>query len=212
MRQAWFCESMSAGTLHTRPVYGLGAFIPMGSVSADLLKWVSGGWKDYALVLSGKGGFGKTEFACALAHLVAPAKTFHFVNRIDRVRDLVFAPGEALVVDEACLATRDIDDAKALVNVKKTCDVMCRNRDGVIPAGTPRIFSTNWKWDRFWPREASDEQHAVAIRRRVLWVPVKGDLRRRPYDVAQPTLPEIEPLSAPGSVDDDPMGFGFDMD
>ena len=67
------------------------------------------------MVLYDLGGLGKTELVCVLAHIVSPAKAFHFVNKVDRIRDVTFSPGEALVVDEACFAQRDVDDAKALV-------------------------------------------------------------------------------------------------
>ena len=76
-----------------------------------------------------------------------------------------------------CLWERDIDDAKALVDGKKLRDVSCRNRDGTIPQGTARIFTTNWSWWDFWPAEASLPAHAVPIDRRVEWVEVTGDLR-----------------------------------
>ena len=33
-----------------------------------------------------------------------------------------------------------VDDAKAIIDVEKTRDVVCRNKDGCIPRGTPRIF------------------------------------------------------------------------
>ena len=62
----------------------------------------------------GLGGLGKTELACALMKVVAPAGAFHFINKIDRLRDLVFTPGEGLVVDESCLADMEVDDVKNL--------------------------------------------------------------------------------------------------
>ena len=145
------------------------------------------------------------QLACALAHGVAPAKAFHFVNKVDRVRDVVFAPGEALVVDEACFATKDIDDCKALVDVKKTRDVACRNLDGTIPRDTARIFSTNWPWDLFWPAEARSKTHAPAIKRRVLWIHVESDLRR----AANTSDDKKVTQRKPHDDEEDPFGFGF---
>ena len=66
---------------------------------------------------------------------------------------------------------------RLVLGVEKGADVACRNRDGYIPRGTPRIFSTNWPWDLFWPREAQSPGHSRAIRRRILWVHVQADLR-----------------------------------
>ena len=177
VRQAWNPEQISAGTLVQSPDYDLRHFVPVDSLGPGVSRWAAGGWKSTALILYGPGGWGKTEFACALMHTVAPAGAFHFLNKTDRLRDVDFFPGQGLVVDEMCLWGRDIDDAKGLVDLKKMRDVACRNRDGTIPPGTPRIFTTNWSWWDFWPAEASLPAHAVPIDRRVEWVEVTGDLR-----------------------------------
>ena len=103
VRAAWHCETMATGTLLTQPDYGLDAFVPLKTVNAALPAWVQGGWRKKTLFLSGDAGLGKTEFACAIMHAMAPSKVFHFVNRVDRIRDVTFAPGEGLVVDEAYL-------------------------------------------------------------------------------------------------------------
>ena len=49
-------------------------------------------------------------------------------------------------------------------DLSKTRDIVARNADGTIP--TPRIFSTNWTWDRFWPKEVGTVEHNTAINRR----------------------------------------------
>ena len=69
------------------------------------------------------------------------------------------------------------DDVKNLLDLEKSRDVECRSRDGHIPKLTPRIFSTNWPWELFWPRHAWSPMHATAINRLHLWVDVKSDLR-----------------------------------
>ena len=63
---------------------------------------------------------------------VAPARCFHFVNRLDRLRDVQFGPGEGLVVDEICLGHLSADDAKSLCDLEYQRDVYCRNQDGAI--------------------------------------------------------------------------------
>ena len=183
VRQAWNPEQISVGTLVQSPEYDLGKFVPVDSVGPGVSQWLAGGWKSTTLVLCGPGGWGKTEFACALMHVVAPAKAFHFLNKTDRLRDVDFFPGQGLVVDEVRLWDRDIDDAKALVDVKKQRDVSCRNRDGTIPQGTARIFTTNWSWWDFWPPAVALPAHAAPIGRRVEWAEVTKDLR---VDVAPP--------------------------
>ena len=64
-----------------------------------------------------------------------------------------------------------------MLDLEKSRDVVCRNRDGHIPKLTPRIFSTNWSWDLFWPAQVWSPMHADAICRRILWVDVEFDLR-----------------------------------
>ena len=100
----------------------------------ELLVWLSGGWRTRALILESDSGLGKTELGCALVHSASPAKAYHFVNKGDRIRDVKFSPGEGLMVDETCFAAMYIDDAKAIVDLERSRDVWCRNRDGCIPA------------------------------------------------------------------------------
>ena len=71
----------------------------------------------------------------------------------------------------------DVDDVKGLPDLEKSRDVDCRNRDGHIPELTPRIFSTNWPWELFWPPQAGSPLQANAINRRHLWVSVWWDIR-----------------------------------
>ncbi len=213
VRAAWHCEGMSAGTLITKPDYSLDNFISLESVHADLVAWMKGAWKHKALFLHGDAGLGKTELACAMMHATAPAKAFHFVNKLDRIRDVIFSPGEGLVIDEAFLAARDVDDAKAIVDVEKTRDVCCRNKDGCIPQGTPRIFSTNWPWEQLWPRDALAGAHAKAIKRRVMWVSVSVDLRKTVVPQASPSGgPPAAELPVVDEFEEDPFGHGRGFD
>ena len=177
VRKAWDCANMTSGTLCTQPDYKLDQFVPLESVHPRLRWWLQEGWKEVSLILRGPTGFGKTELACSLITEAAPAGTFHFINKVDRLRDVVFCPGEGLVVDEARFFEHDVDDLKNLLDLAKGRDVQCRNKDGHIPRHTPRIFSTNWSWDLFWPPAAFGPGHAGAINRRHLWVDVTFDLR-----------------------------------
>lgn len=211
VRQAWHPEGISTGTLMTKPDFLLKDFVPIGRVGRKVLDWVRGAWKHQVLVLSGDGGLGKTELACALMHHVAPSKAFHFLNKADRIRDVVWAPGEGLVIDEVCLADMEIDNVKAWLDLKKTRDVSARNRDGTIPKGTPRIFATNWVWEQFWPRDAFHKNHAKPVSRRVLWVAVHADARR--VTAAAPTLPlSLAADEADGFEEENPFGHEHGMD
>lgn len=209
VRKAWACEDMDSGTLIKQPAYNLSNFVPLGSFDKRLLAWLQKDHKELSLFLCGKGGRGKTELACALMHIVSPTKTFHFVNKVDRLRDISICPGEGLVIDEAYFGCREIDDAKALLDISKSRDVSCRNRDGHIPAGTPRIFSTNWSWGTFWPREVALEDHAEAIRRRILWIDVTRDLRKIASEVKLPLVEQQGAAPDEGDFEEDVFGFGF---
>ena len=50
----------------------------------------------------GDAGLGKTELACALMAKVASSGAFHVINAVDRLKDVLFVPGQGLVVDGAC--------------------------------------------------------------------------------------------------------------
>ena len=98
---------------------------------------------------------------------------------------------------------------KALLDVPKTRDVACRHKDGTVPAKVPRILTTNWPWERFWPQEAFMDCHMVAIKRRVLWVPVMKDLRRNRPPAKLPEGKESAdmPTVHEGQDEEDPFGF-----
>ena len=178
VQQAWHCEHLAVGTLQTQSDFSLQDFRPLAEIDPELPAWAQGGWRSRSLVLTGRGGLGKTEFACGLMHHISPAKAYHFLNTPDRLRDIICGPGEGLVVDETRFAAKDIEDVKAIIDVAKGRDVKCRNRDGFVPKGTPRAFSTNWPWVLFWPQEGGLPEHNGAITRRVLWISVNEDLRR----------------------------------
>ena len=147
---------------------------------------------------------------CAQVHPIAPANAFHFVNRLDRLKDVKFATGQGLVLDEIGLCDREVDDAKALTDVKKTRDVQCRNSDGTIPAGTVRGISTNWTWETCWPPTAFMPKHLSGIKRRVTWVDITTDLRLMQ---GAPVAPVVHAAGAPDvdiavqSDDEDVFGF-----
>ena len=176
----WNCETMSNGTLLFEAKFNINQFLPYDEIHPKLGEWVLQSHKTTALVLGGPPGWGKTEFACAIMSALSGPHGFHFVSRIDRIRDVSFNEGQGLVVDEACLRERSIDDCKALVDVGQFGrDIQCRHRDGRLPSSTVRIFSSNWSWAQFWPPEINLELHAEAISRRVLWVQLDKDIRKK---------------------------------
>lgn len=168
-------ETIRNGTAQFKPEYPLTAFMPPSDVHRHVEAWLKGGWKTWVLILSGPGGLGKTDYACAL--MASIVKSWHFINRLDRLKDITWLPLQGLIVDEICLREQDIDDTKALLDLKKDRDIKCRNKDGVIPSLTARILCTNWEYTSFWPGEARLPEHKTPIERRHGWVPVQRDLR-----------------------------------
>ena len=174
---AWNCEDMPTGTVMFHAKFPLHQFISLDAIHPELPQWVSEGHLSRALILQGEGGLGKTELACTIMAIICKDKGFHFVNKLDRLRDVTFLPQQGLIVDELCLHSRDIDDVKGLLDLAKHRDVQCRNKDGGIPVRCPRIFSTNWGWDGFFPPAVAQTKHEVPITRRVLWVEIAKDIR-----------------------------------
>jgi hypothetical protein len=216
---AWNCERMHTGTLVLEPDFKLSAFVAMGSIDPRVVWWLKTGHATHTLIVFGKGGLGKTEWACALMGVLVGRDGFHFVNKVDRIRDVMFMPKQGLVVDEACLKSMTVDDVKSLLDLEKTRDIGCRNRDGNIPKGTPRILSTNWSRRAFFPHEAFFEEHLDAIERRHLWVEVKKDIRKTcpPRSLASSSVVRPPPLpvqdsdqEAGAGEHEDENPFGFD--
>lgn len=141
---AWHCESMTTGTLMLEATFQLSDFIPLAEIDAGLPHWLAEGHKKQTLFLSGAPGIGKTELAITLMAKITGGAGFHFINAIDRVRDITFTSKQGLIYDEAYLGNIPIDEAKNLLDVAQGRDIKCRHKDGRIPAMLPRIFSTNW--------------------------------------------------------------------
>lgn len=96
-------------------------------------------------------------------------------------------------IGQACLSMVTADDAKNYCDLEFLSAVKCRNFDGLLPAGVPRVFSTNHQWPDFWPHLKSE--HVAAIKRRVLWVNVEHDLRRNPQADRAPLAPQASQAS-----------------
>ena len=153
-------------TLKAAPKYSLACF----SAPSAVQEWVS---TTAALVLSGRGEVGKTSLTAAA--LASVCGHYHFISSRDQIKGLIFLNSAGLLWDEACFAEQDVDLCKGLVDLEHDRSIHCRNVDGLIPAGTPRVYATNHTWESFWPR--MDPEHRHAVKRRVEWVTVAEDLR-----------------------------------
>ena len=164
---AWRCSDPMSDTLIMPATFSLESFRSLDELRRLLQVWVTDKYQTTSE---------RRSWRAVLCHLSHRTMVFTLSVKVDRLRDLVFVEGQSLVIDEACLHHRTIDDAKDLLDVAKSRDITCCNRDGRIPAGTPRIFSTNWGHEGF-PPDARFSLHKKAIHRCILWVAIESDLR-----------------------------------
>ncbi len=157
---AWNCEQMSRGTSVLQPDFPLASFLPLSEIDARVEQWVNKWTTKKVLILKGPPGWGKTEFASALlCERVCGKYGYHFLNRVDQLKSVRLLLKQGVLIDELYLGDTPIDEVKALLDLAKHRAIHCRNNDGALPRGTPRIFTTNWAWERFWPQEAFLKDH-----------------------------------------------------
>ena len=71
---------------------------------------------------------------------------------------------------QVSLQDYEVNDVKNIFDLEHDRNIKCRNSDGLIPAETTRILTTNDEWNQFLPPMAFHPSHLDAIRRRVVWV------------------------------------------
>lgn len=178
--EAWH-ERPSSGSLLTKCEFELRNF----HVPAECREWVETEHKLKTLIIYGLPKRGKTELACALMLKVRPAG-FHFLNTTDDLKRVDVEADEGLVIDETLFSDHTANDCKAWCDLKFQRFTQARNNNGKIPQGTPRIFTTNYPFEEFWPRDLLKADHIESIRRRMMWVSCAGDLRN--FSPDQPNL------------------------
>ena len=146
--RGWHHESMPQGMLQKSVEFPLSAFC----VPPAVQNWVKFLSSEKVLILHGQGGLGKTELACAVMHSLTGV--FFFLDKLDAAKKIHFRGGEELVVDDVNFSKLDIDDMRSWLDVKKPRFAHCRNDDAFLPAGTKRIFTTNFDIVDFFPPEA----------------------------------------------------------
>ena len=126
--------------------------------------------KKKSLIIQGTGGLGKTQLAKAI---LASLGKYFFVDAMDTIKHLFFVDGEALLCDDVTLGDYQIDQVKSILDISCDRAIRCRHEDGIVPAGTTRIFLTNHEKHVFFPPGFQMQQHQNAIERRMTWVEVK---------------------------------------
>ena len=130
------------------------------------------------LILSGDGGLGKTSLAEALAMEKSGSRMgYWFVDDPDDFRELdgLIKKGDCICIDEVLVAKMTPNQIKKLFDVQKARSITCRHFNGAIPAGCPRILTTNSTFEEFYPEMSKQDRKGVMRRQR--WVEVDRDLR-----------------------------------
>ena len=78
-----------------------------------------------------------------------------------------------MLCDDVSLGDYQIDQVKSILDISCDRAIRCRHEDGIVPAGTTRIFLTNHEKHVFFPPGFQLQQHQNAIERRMTWVEVK---------------------------------------
>ena len=142
-------------------------------VPESIRHWMKHDSKKKSLIISGRGGIGKTQMAMAICSSLGP---YFFVDSLDTIKNCLFVGGETLILDDVTLATFDIDNCKSFLDTSCDRALKCRHIDAMVPRGTRRIFLTNHEKYRFFPAEFQMRQHSSAIERRMLWVECESSL------------------------------------
>lgn len=162
---------VSGYPLQTRCKYPLESFM-LNNVLKD---WMSKEARKKSLILRGPGGIGKTQMAQAM--LSAVCGRFFLCDSFEQTNKCSWTGREGILYDDVHMHDRGIDECKGLLDVEESRVVKCRYEDGYLPAGTPRIFSTNHTKAEFFPRDYLLLDHQFAIDRRHVWVEVAACIR-----------------------------------
>ena len=192
--------------LYTTTRYPFDSFI----LSEAMHEWVREGHKSKALVLEGPGGIGKTRLAMALLLRVRP-KVF-FIDDYEQINKCHWTGFEGVLFDDVCMKHKSIDECKALFDMDWSRIVKCRYENGVLPEGTPRIFSTNHTRALFFPRDYNLAEHQHPINRRMLWLEVTRCILDEQHHKKQAAQTSIHTGDMSGAFHRNHVAAAIDMD
>lgn len=131
-------------------------------------KMVLMSWETKAIILHGPTSLGKTALAKSLG--TNPI----MISHLDQLKTLPTSTTH-LILDDMFFGHLPRTTVLHLMDLEEERHIHVRYATGVIPAGLPRIFTTN-KMD-FLGREGEElRQHDPAIERRLLWIDVENKL------------------------------------
>lgn len=126
-------------------------------------------------LLWGVNNAGKTQFA--LAHFNSPL----LVSNVDDFNKFQEGYHDGIVVDDIDFSHWPPTALIHLLDVECDRTIKCRYRDAVIPAGTPRFFTSNSKWALSSPH--SNPEQELAIERRLYKLEITAPLYNRPNNI-----------------------------
>lgn len=107
-------------------------------------------WKTKSLIIYGPVDMGKTEWVKSyITHKLG--KTFLFVTHLDSFKK--YAGEDFIIVDEYCPHALSREEVINMTDVANPRDIRCRNTCASIPAGVPKIFTTNKCPDEYFPHD-----------------------------------------------------------
>ena len=116
-----------------------------------------------ALVLAGVSGAGKTQFA--LHHFKGKAL---LVRELEDLKKLT-AEHSGIVFDDIDCSRLPAVVAIHLLDLENASSIPCRHKNAWIPAGMPRVFTTNksmkYPYCHIFPAGENQDQHAAILRR-----------------------------------------------
>lgn len=112
-----------------------------------------------AILLTGDTGLGKT--AWALAHFERPM----LVRHIDQLKIFNPCKYDGIVFDDMSFAHWPAESCIHLFDLEYASHINCRHSTGVLPAGFPRIFTTNRDFESFISEKCNDAQKRAIERR-----------------------------------------------
>lgn len=118
-------------------------------------------FKNFAVVLTGLSGAGKTAYA--VAHFSNP----FVVSHIDQLKDYNPLVYDGLIFDDMSFAHWPVESCIHIIDMEYDRHVNCRHVTGYIPKGTPRFFTSNRAFMYVFNAKDANEEQCKAIERRV---------------------------------------------
>lgn len=117
--------------------------------------------KTLAVVLTGASGTGKTAFA--LAHFSQPV----LISHIDQLKDYNPLVNDGIVFDDMSFEHYPVESCIHFVDLEYDRTIHCRHVTGLLPAGMPRIFTSNRAFMNVFNFKDANEEQCKALSRRI---------------------------------------------